>query len=262
MPRGVVSGRFSLGGVEQTAIVGGDARPRLALLSADGTTATEVMAPSTTFTVFVGQVGTTFSPSQLNIQAGDTVHWVWSTAGHNVTSGSNCTNDNLFCSPLNTNCGANPTSSAGAAYDRTFLSVGTFPYFCRPHCLFGMTGTVIVGPPPGGILEATNLQLAKSGTDTQFTYTPACGATAHAIYYGTGSLAPLGPQWRDSICTDTSGSTTVALSNPTGLQYFVVVGQTASAEGSYGKQTGNMERAEATEVGLCDVPQSIGTTCP
>ncbi len=53
-PRGIVSGRFSLGGVEQTAVVLPDVRPRLAILSADGTTATEVMTPNTIFTVFVG----------------------------------------------------------------------------------------------------------------------------------------------------------------------------------------------------------------
>ena len=262
MPRGVVSGRFSLGGLEQTAVLGGDGRPRLALLSADGTSATEVLTPTTTFTVFVGQAGFSYSPSQVIIQPGDTVHWVWSSVGHTVNSGSNCVSDNLFCSPNNTNCSVNGSSNTGFAFDRTFPTMGTFPYFCRPHCNFGMTGTVFVGTTPGGILEATNLNVTKAGLNTQFTYTPACGATAHAIYYGEGALAPLGPQWRDSICTDTSGSTTVALSNPSGLQYFVVVGQTASAEGSYGKQTGNVERPEAIKVGLCDVAQQIATSCP
>ena len=259
---GRVSGRFSLGGVEQTAVVSGDVRPRLAILSADGTTATEVRTPNTSFTVFVGQNGTTFTPSQVTIQPGDTVHWVWSISGHNVTSGSNCTNDNLFCSPTNTGCSANPTSTTGATYDRIFSSAGTFPYFCRPHCLFGMTGTVFVGAGPGGILEATNLNIAKSGANTTFTYTPACGATSHAIYIGSGALAPAGPSWRDSICTDVSGSVTVDIGAPVGLQYFVVVGQTASAEGSYGKKSGDVERAEAVEVGACDVVQQISTTCP
>jgi len=262
MPRGVVSGRFSLGGVEQTAVVGGTTRPRLALLSADGTTATEVSTPFTTFTVFVGQTGFTFSPSDVVIQPGDTVHWVWSSTGHTVNSGSSCTSDNLFCSPNNTNCSLNTTGSAGATYDRTFPTMGTVPYFCRPHCAFGMTGRVFVGTVPGGILEATNLHINKSGLDTQFTYTPACGATSHAIYSGEGALAPSGPQWRDSICTDTSGTTTATLADPTDLQYFVVVGQTASAEGSYGKESGNVERPEAVKVGVCDRAQAIGATCP
>jgi plastocyanin len=263
MPRGVVSGRFSLGGVEQTAVVLGDVRPRLAILAADGNSATEVRTPNTTFTVFVGQAGLSFSPSEVTIQPGDIVHWVWSISGHNVTSGSNCTNDNLFCSPSNTGCSANQTSGTGATYDRTFNTVGTFPYFCRPHCAFGMTGTVFVGATPPGILEATNLNLGKSGANTTFTYTPACGATAHAIYFGSGALAPLGPSWRNSICTDDSGSVTVDLGVPAGLQYFVVVGQTASAEGSYGTQTGGAERPEADgKTGSCPLPQEIGTSCP
>jgi len=261
-PRGIVSGRFSLGGVEQTAVVLSDVRPRLAILSADGTTATDVkMTPNTIFTVFVGQTGFSFSPSQVTLQPGDSVHWVWSSIGHTVNSGSSCTSNNLFCSPNNTGCATNGTSGTGATYDRTFNTAGTFPYFCRPHCAFGMTGTVFVGTAPGGILEATNLNIAKSGANTQFTYTPACGATSHAIYYGVGGFSQ-GPQWRDSICTDISGSTTVALANPTGLQYFVVVGQTASAEGSYGKQSGNVERPEAIKVGACDLTQEISTTCP
>ena len=263
MPRGVVSGRFSLGGVEQKAVVGGGStRPRLALLSADGSTATEVMTPSTTFTIFVGQTGFSFSPNQVTIQPGDTVHWVWSSIGHTVNSGTSCVSDNQFCSPNNTSCATNPTSSTGAFYDRIFSTMGTFPFFCRPHCTFGMTGTVFVGTTPGGILEATNLHVNKSGLNTQFTYTPACGATSHAIYSGEGALAPLGPEWRDATCTDTSGSTTVALADPAGLQYFVVVGQTAAAEGSYGKETGNVERPEAIKVGACDKPQSIATSCP
>ena len=262
MPRGVVSGRFSLGGVEQTAVVGGTTRPRLAILSADGATATEVLTPTTTFSVFVGQTGFSFSPSDVIIQPGDTVHWVWASIGHTVNSGSNCVSDNVFCSPTNTNCSLNSTSSTGATYDRTFPNVGTVNYFCRPHCGFGMTGRVFVGTTPGGIVEATNLKLNKSGLSTNFTYTPACGATSHAIYFGEGALAPLGPQWRDSVCTDVSGSTTVDIGNPSSLQYFVVVGQTASAEGTYGKETGNVERPEAVKVGICDVPQVLATTCP
>ncbi|HET9299296.1 MAG TPA: hypothetical protein VFO11_05080, partial [Candidatus Polarisedimenticolaceae bacterium] len=118
------------------------------------------------------------------------------------------------------------------------------------------------GTSPPGILEGTNLNLAKSGFNTVFTYTPACGATAHAIYIGEGPLVPNGPVWTDSICTDTSGSVTTDIGTPFGLQYFVVVGQTASAEGSYGKKSGDVERAEAVEVGACDVVQQISTTCP
>jgi hypothetical protein len=52
------------------------------------------------------------------------------------------------------------------------------------------------------------------------------------------------------------------LANPVGLQYFVVVGQDASAEGSYGKNSQGLERPEAVEVGECDLPQVVSTVCP
>jgi plastocyanin len=254
---GLVRGRFAASGIEGRAWV---ERGRLLLLDADGSATEALVSPRTVFNVFVGQGGSVFNPSTVNLAVGDSVHWVWSSIGHNVVSGTNCTNNNLFCSPSNTNCGANPTSSTGATYDRTFTSAGSFPYFCRPHCFFGMTGTVHVGAAPGGILEATDLRIARSGADTQFTYTPACGATSHAIYFGSGPIN--GISWEDSVCVDASGSHTVSLAAPSGLQYFIVVGQNTSAEGSYGKDSTGAERREAEGIGVCDIPQVLSATCP
>ena len=233
----------------------------MALLSADGSSYQEVLTPTTIFTVFVGQAGFSFSPDQVTIQVGDQVHWVWSSMGRTVGSGSNCVSDNLFCSPNNTSCSMNTASNTGATYDRIFLSQGTFPFFCRPHCSFGMTGTVFVGVVPGGIVEATNLRIAKSGTNTVFTYTPACGATSHAIYYGEGALAPIGPAWQGSICTDASGSTTIDIGNPTDLQYFVVVGQTATKEGSSARAARTWSAPSGRGRRLRH-PQVIASTCP
>ena len=176
-------------------------------------------------------------------------------------SGSNCTNNNLFCSPNNTNCAANPTSNTGATYDRVFPTMGTFPYFCRPHCLFGMTGTIFVGVTPGGILEATNLRISRSGPNTTFTYTRGLRGHVARHLLRRSRLAP-GPEWAEGLCTDASGSHTADIGNPAGLQYFVVVGQTATDEGSYGKSSSNVERPEAIKVGACDLPQEIATSCP
>jgi plastocyanin len=262
IPRFVVSGRFSSSMGEDLAVIGSGTRPRVLVLAKDGSTVSEVVSPSTVHTVFVGEGGFAFSPDTLSIQPGDTVHWVWSSLGHNVVSGSSCVNDNLFCSPSNTNCGANPTSSTGATYDRVFPTPGSFPYFCRPHCPFGMTGTITVGGAAAGVLEATSLQIAQlSPSQTQFTYAPACGATSHAIYFGVGPIVGA-PNWRQSLCADASGTHVADLANPVGLQYFVVVGQDASAEGSYGKNSQGLERPEAVEVGECDLPQVVSTVCP
>src|SRR5436190_18386033 len=72
------------------------------------------MAGPQTHPVTVGMGGAlSFTPATLTINAGDTVHWVWASSFHNVTSGTNGTPDNKFCSPNNMNCGPT-TSNAGA----------------------------------------------------------------------------------------------------------------------------------------------------
>ena len=101
---------------------------------------------STMHTVMVGADGFTFSPSSLTINVGDTVQWSWSSSGHTVTSGSGCSADGQFCSPSDANCASAPASNQGATYSHTFSTAGTFPYFCIPHCDFGMVGTIIVQP--------------------------------------------------------------------------------------------------------------------
>jgi plastocyanin len=85
-----------------------------------------------------------FSPASLTIRVGDTVHWVWASAGHSVVSGTNGTADNHFCSPNNTSCDNPPLSLMGATYDHTFTAAGTFPYYCSVHFSLGMTGTITV----------------------------------------------------------------------------------------------------------------------
>ena len=117
------------------------------------------VAPGTqTFDVTVGPGGAlVFSPSTLNISAGDTVRWTWGSLGHSVTSGTSCATDSQYCSPNDTNCGAGVLSGAGAVYQHTFNQAGTYSYFCAAHCLRGMTGTINVAPactpPPSGIVS-------------------------------------------------------------------------------------------------------------
>ena len=100
---------------------------------------------ATTFTVLVGPSGTfTFSPSTQTIQVGDTILWQASTAGHTTTSGScsgaTCTEDGLWDSS---------TLSKNQTFSHTFLTAGSFPYFCSPHggCC-GMQGLIIVTGAP------------------------------------------------------------------------------------------------------------------
>lgn len=74
-----------------------------------------------------------FSPSELTIQAGQTVRWRNEVAmAHTVTpDGHSEWNDVSL-------------SAAGATFTHTFNSAGTFPYFCAPHLSAGMTGVITV----------------------------------------------------------------------------------------------------------------------
>ena len=94
-------------------------------------------APAATHTVT--QIGTTFEIDDIAIDVGDTVEWVWTGGNHTVTSGTDLNDPeigDLFDTPL---------TSANPSFSFTFTEVGDFPYFCRPHLDFGMTGVIRVG---------------------------------------------------------------------------------------------------------------------
>lgn len=77
-----------------------------------------------------------FKPAALTISVGKKVIWINKTnADHTSTSGINCTKDGKWNSGY---------ISEGQSFSRTFDSVGTFNYFCIPHCLSGMKGVIIV----------------------------------------------------------------------------------------------------------------------
>ncbi|MBA2269221.1 MAG: hypothetical protein H0W20_01320 [Chthoniobacterales bacterium] len=93
-----------------------------------------------TITVRVG-VPSGFDPSVIRINPGDTVRWVWQSTpnSHDVTSGNHDTGEpnGLFSSGL--------FRRAPFQYSHTFNDVGSFDYFCSPHRVMGMIGTVNVG---------------------------------------------------------------------------------------------------------------------
>ncbi len=94
-------------------------------------------APGRATTWTVTASGMLFSPANITVAPGDTVHWVNLSGIHTVTSGTNCThNTPYFNAPLDAN---NPT------FDWVVPSgVGLVPYYCTPHCAFGMTGSITV----------------------------------------------------------------------------------------------------------------------
>jgi plastocyanin len=82
--------------------------------------------------------GTSFTPDSILIQPGDVVRWEVVSGVHTTTSG---------IGSAAANAGARwdvPLSGTGASYEHTFPNAGVFPYFCRPHEMFGMTGEIVV----------------------------------------------------------------------------------------------------------------------
>lgn len=100
------------------------------------------IAPATLATNHVvTQSGFTFSPSTINARPGDTIQWVRTGGSHTVTSGSACTANGIFSGVLNS------TSTTFTWVVPASAANSTIPYFCNPHCLSGMTASIVVGPP-------------------------------------------------------------------------------------------------------------------
>ncbi len=92
--------------------------------------------------------GFSFSPAELGIEIGDTVHWTWIDGFHNVESGVDSDHDGNFRS-------GDPTDVDGTTYDVTFdqafldanpMPGNAYPYFCVIHVGFGMEGTITTQP--------------------------------------------------------------------------------------------------------------------
>lgn len=100
--------------------------------------------PQSTETKHVVQIqDNVFSPKDLAISVGDTVQWVnVGSMQHTSTSGPGCTGDGLWNSGLLSNGG-----SFDVIFDANHVSqTGTIAYFCIPHCVVGMKGTITVNP--------------------------------------------------------------------------------------------------------------------
>jgi plastocyanin len=87
-----------------------------------------------------------YTAENVTIKKGQTVEWVFQQGSHDVNSGPHTANpDGTFtCTPDGKFASGDPQSSG--TYRFTFNDVGTFPYFCTPHCNNQQFGTVTVTP--------------------------------------------------------------------------------------------------------------------
>jgi plastocyanin len=96
------------------------------------------LVPAATFDVEIAPNDTmTFSPANLTIGVGDTVHWVVDTTSFIHTTTSNITHQ-----PDSWDSG---NLSTGDTFDHTFNTPGTFAYHCQYHAKMGMVGNITVG---------------------------------------------------------------------------------------------------------------------
>jgi hypothetical protein len=123
------------------------------------------------------------------------------------------------------------------------------------------SSVAISGPGEASAVQAMTAQRG-AGSTVSVGYAPGCGATDHVIVWGT-SVTAGGVSWSNMACgRGVSGTTTFdpgALS-PGSIVYFVIVAQNATSEGSYGHRSSGAERAEASGLAACDLPQSF-TAC-
>jgi hypothetical protein len=120
-----------------------------------------------------------------------------------------------------------------------------------------------------GEASAQGMMTASKGLGSQVEvdFSPACAALDHAVFWGDLGPGPNTgpPQWTDAACgLGVTGSAAFDPGLPSaGLAFgFVVVGQTAAVEGSYGESSSGSERPEASGIGDCDRPQALSDTCP
>ncbi len=129
-----------------------------------------------------------------------------------------------------------------------------------------LPGVCAAGVPPTPKEPSANGGMTASlpwGPAVEVSYLPGCGTTDNAIYWGSGPIAG-SVAWTNAACAvGNTGRASFYPGDPApdGFFYFVIVGQNATKEGSYG--TGTLgERPEAVGIGVCDKPQDLAGTCP
>ncbi len=135
----------------------------------------------------------------------------------------------------------------------------------RQVCAAGSAANPKEASPDGSPMTASR---AATGTGVNMTYAPGCGTLENAVYWGTWPIAP-SPNWTNAACSvGNTGQASFDPGDPSpggGLFYFVIVGQNATKEGSYGMFFDGVslaERPEAVGIGACDKPQDLTGVCP
>lgn len=172
------------------------------------------------------------------------------------------------CDPFDAGCDPavpDPRENRGEKMHRLWQSHGR----AAPVTLASASAAIAVvdapAPPPGEAgAPGTGRPLRVTGripTDGSLSldFMPSCDAVDHTLLWGD-LAAVSGGAWGGAAC----GLGTSGLAEwlpPDGSLFFVVVGNSAEAEGSYGTDSSGRERPEATGLGPCDLPRDLAATC-
>jgi hypothetical protein len=114
--------------------------------------------------------------------------------------------------------------------------------------------------------QASPLLVAPGAAGSlQLSFGLSCHAVDSTVYWGLRSSPVGGVVWTNAVCGfGASGSASFNPGNPPAgsLYYFVVVPSNGVRQGSYGHSSTGSEIPPATGLGSCNLPQTLGGTCP
>ena len=82
--------------------------------------------------VVIDQSGYRFSPSDVSVNVGDVIRWVWSSDSHTTTS---------ITVPAGAATWDSPLTSSNTTFEYTVTVAGSYSYKCIPHESMGMVGS-------------------------------------------------------------------------------------------------------------------------
>ena len=176
-----------------------------------------LLAPFSTFAATVDVAvgpGLSFTPSTVNIFAGDTVRWNWAGAAHSSTSNSSMSLEAWDSGLMVT-----------GTFSHTFTNVGDWPYYCTLHSFPGgtaMNGVVHVSAvlPPAPTLSDVNPTSGPTAGGTSVTLTGSNFVIGCIVSFGGTAAMTTTIQTATTIVATTpahsAGSVSVAVACPAG----------------------------------------------
>ena len=190
--------------------------------SDDGDDADDDFGPGETHTVEIED--NAFSPSVLEIQAGDTVRFEHVGGIPHTATGYQEENGKLRRAPAGATVISSGDMNGGDTYEVTLTSPGVFDYFCAPHESQGMVGSIVVR----GAGDDSPSQAGLSDIDSSNVVGDAVGALESANARAR-SILGLDGDGDDDVSTDV----TIRAADQSGNGEFVTVQQFRSRNGSY-----------------------------